>query len=64
LPICDSEKCDLCGNCVYECPTNSIIVLKLKIKVLNLTTHALYVIGVGMFVLRQQSLLNFLLGVD
>lgn len=26
LPICDSDKCDLCGNCVYECPTDSITI--------------------------------------
>lgn len=26
LPQSDPEKCDLCGNCVYECPTDSIII--------------------------------------
>lgn len=26
LPQSDSEKCDLCGNCVYECPTGSITI--------------------------------------
>ena len=32
LPICDSEKCDLCGNCVYECPTNSITIANKTVK--------------------------------
>jgi len=26
LPESDPQKCDLCGNCVYECPTGSIMV--------------------------------------
>jgi Fe-S-cluster-containing hydrogenase component 2/flavodoxin len=26
LPVCDPETCDLCGTCVYECPTNSITI--------------------------------------
>ncbi len=26
LPKSDSEKCDLCGNCVYDCPTDSITI--------------------------------------
>lgn len=26
LPESDPQKCDLCGNCVYECPTGSITV--------------------------------------
>ena len=25
-PLCDSDKCDLCGNCVYECPTGNITI--------------------------------------
>lgn len=32
LPICDSEKCDLCGNCVYECPTGSITIENKTVK--------------------------------
>ena len=32
LPINDSDNCDLCGNCVRECPTGSI---KIKDKVLH-----------------------------
>jgi len=35
LPICDSEKCDLCGNCVYECPTDSIKIENKSIKFSN-----------------------------
>jgi ferredoxin len=23
-PECDRDRCDLCGNCVYECPTKNI----------------------------------------
>ncbi len=26
LPECDSENCDLCGNCVNECPAGSIAI--------------------------------------
>lgn len=26
LPVSNPDKCDLCGNCVYECPTESITV--------------------------------------
>ena len=32
LPICDAEKCDLCGNCVYECPTESITIENKTVK--------------------------------
>ena len=35
LPICDSEKCDLCGNCVYECPTSSITIENKAVKFHN-----------------------------
>lgn len=26
LPVCDVAKCDLCGNCLYECPSRSISI--------------------------------------
>ncbi len=32
LPESDHGKCDLCGNCVYECPTGSITVENSLIK--------------------------------
>jgi ferredoxin/flavodoxin len=32
LPVSDSEKCNLCGNCIYECPTGSITVENKTIK--------------------------------
>lgn len=35
LPICDSEKCDLCGNCIYECPTRSITIENNTVKFHN-----------------------------
>ncbi len=35
LPISDSMKCDLCGNCIYECPTRSITIENKAIKFHN-----------------------------
>jgi len=35
LPISDTEKCDLCGNCTYECPTRSITIENKTIKFHN-----------------------------
>lgn len=35
LPICNSEKCDFCGNCVYECPTDSIKIENKVVKFNN-----------------------------
>ncbi len=32
-PKVNHEKCDLCGNCVYECPLNNITVKKKTIQV-------------------------------
>src|SRR3990172_1062982 len=34
-PISDPEKCDLCGNCTYECPTRSITIENRTIKFHN-----------------------------
>jgi len=28
LPVIDSEKCNFCGTCIYECPTGSISIEK------------------------------------
>jgi len=35
LPISDSMKCDLCGNCIYECPTRSITIENKVVKFHN-----------------------------
>jgi ferredoxin len=35
LPISDSTKCDLCGNCLYECPTRSITIENNSVKFNN-----------------------------
>ncbi len=35
LPKSDPEKCDLCGNCVYECPTGSITIVNKTVKFHN-----------------------------
>jgi ferredoxin/flavodoxin len=35
LPVSNSEKCDLCGNCVYECPTRSITLENKMVKFHN-----------------------------
>ncbi len=35
LPISDSSKCDLCGNCLYECPTRSISIENKAVKFKN-----------------------------
>jgi ferredoxin len=35
LPISDSTKCDLCGNCIYECPTRSITIENKAVKFHN-----------------------------
>lgn len=32
LPTIDSMKCDLCGNCIYECPTRSITIENKAVK--------------------------------
>lgn len=31
LPVCDHENCDLCGNCVHDCPTGSITIEQKRI---------------------------------
>ncbi|MCP4130217.1 MAG: hypothetical protein GY754_04480, partial [bacterium] len=28
IPECDLEKCILCGNCIYDCPTDNIKINK------------------------------------
>jgi len=32
-PVVDTDKCTLCGNCVYECPTNNITVKNKTIQI-------------------------------
>ncbi len=35
LPISDSDKCNLCGNCVNECPTDNITIKNKSVKFNN-----------------------------
>lgn len=35
LPSSDATKCDLCGNCLYECPTRSITIENKVVKFNN-----------------------------
>jgi ferredoxin len=35
LPVSNSGKCDLCGNCLYECPTRSITIENKTVKFHN-----------------------------
>jgi ferredoxin len=33
VPACDTTQCDLCGNCVFECPSKNITVVNKTIAI-------------------------------